>query len=103
MTRSSYVRGAIYGGVLLATLGGVVAATRGDGAPAGPAGHVHDASAGTTAAQPVSLSSDESRRIGVTYAVATVGPLEKDVRSVGQITYDETRLRTIVAKVDGYV
>jgi Cu(I)/Ag(I) efflux system membrane fusion protein len=39
----------------------------------------------------------------VTFATATRGPLAKEVRTVGQITFDETRLRTISPKIDGWV
>ena len=99
------LRGALYGAVVLAALGGVYLATRGAGeATPMAAGHNHGAAAGgAQAARPVSLSAEQQRRIGVTYAVAAIGPLEKEVRTVGQITYDETRLRTITAKIDGYV
>ena len=107
-------RGAIYGAVLLVAIGGAYGATRGAGTPAGmadlagvPAGHVHGAggsSAGDAGtARPVTLTPAQARRIGVTYAVATMGPLWKEIRTVGQITYDETRLRTIAPKIDGFV
>jgi Cu(I)/Ag(I) efflux system membrane fusion protein len=100
------LRGAIYGGVLLVAIGGVYLATRGASAPtAMAAGHNHGVAAGggSDKAQPVSLTPEQARRIGVTYAVATVGPLEKEVRTVGQITYDETRIRDISPKIDGWV
>ena len=103
--RRALLRGAIYGGVLLASLAAAYAATRGAGAPTTAAAtHDHDAAAGgDVAARPVSLTPEQARRIGVTYAVATVGPLVKEVRTVGQITFDETRLQTIAPKVDGFV
>ena len=87
---------------------GVYAATRGTQAPpAAASGHDHaamsgGAGAGATA-KPVSLGDDQARRIGVTYAVATVGPLAKEVRTVGQLTFDETRLQAISPKIDGWV
>ena len=103
--RRGLARGAIYGGVLLVAIGGVYFATRGAGAPTTVGtDHNHSAVAGgSVEAQPVSLTPDQARRIGVTYAVANVGPLEKEVRTVGQITYDETRLQTISPKIDGWV
>jgi membrane fusion protein, copper/silver efflux system len=103
--RRTLVRGAVYGGVLLVTIGGVYFATRGSDAPtAAAAGHDHGAAAGgAQAAQPVSLTAEQSRRIGVTFAVATAAALEKEVRTVGQITYDETRLHVIAPKIDGWV
>ncbi len=72
-------------------------------APTMPAEHVHGAAVGGAGASPVVLTRDQARRIGVTYAAATLGPLEREVRTVGQVTFDETRLRTIAPKVDGYV
>ena len=101
------VRSAIYGGILLVAIGGVYLATRGSDAPtpmaATAAGHNHGAPASGANAQAVSLSADQARRIGVTYATAMVSPLETEVRTIGQVTYDETRLRTISPKIDGFV
>jgi RND family efflux transporter MFP subunit len=54
-------------------------------------------------AQPVLLDADASRRIGVTYATVTRGSLPRTVRSVGFVTYDETRLATVNPKIDGWV
>jgi Cu(I)/Ag(I) efflux system membrane fusion protein len=79
--------------------------TSGD-APGSPsADHDHAAMAGATAdsARAVSLSAGQSRRIGVTFAVATMGPLGREVRTVGQVTADETRLHAIAPKLDGWV
>lgn len=69
-------------------------------------GHDHSMMMGGGTAgesSPVLLTSDEARRIGVTYAVATMGPLEREVRTVGRITVDESRLHTITPRIDGYV
>ena len=49
------------------------------------------------------LTPEQARRIGVTYATRRSGALEKEVRTVGQITYDETRVQTIAPKIDGWV
>ena len=49
------------------------------------------------------LTPEQQRRIGVTYAVATMGALQKEVRTVGQITYDETRIQAISPKIDGWI
>lgn len=99
------LRAAVYGAVVVAAVGGVYLATRGGDAPTKMETALeHGAAAGgAQAARPVTLTAEQQRRIGVTYAVATRGPLGKEVRTVGQITYDETRLRAITAKVDGYV
>lgn len=103
--RKTIARGAIYGGILLVTLGGVYLATRGADAATTTTGHNHAATpaGGADGARPVSLAPEQARRIGVTYAVATVGPLEKEIRTVGQIAFDETRLQTIAPKIDGFI
>jgi Cu(I)/Ag(I) efflux system membrane fusion protein len=49
------------------------------------------------------LSGDAARRIGVTYTIATAGPLAREVRTVGQVTFDETRVTAIAPKIDGWV
>ncbi|MCJ7628076.1 MAG: efflux RND transporter periplasmic adaptor subunit [Longimicrobiales bacterium] len=67
-------------------------------------GHDHSTmAAGADEAQPVSLSAEASRRIGVTYATVTRGSLPRTVRTVGFVTYDETRLATVNLKIDGWV
>jgi RND family efflux transporter MFP subunit len=69
----------------------------------GMEGHDHSAmAAGADEAQPVSLSAEAGRRIGVTYATVTRGTLERAVRTVGFVTYDETRLTTVNPKIDGW-
>ena len=49
------------------------------------------------------LTPQSASRIGVTYAVVERGSLAGEVRTVGLVTYDETRVKTIAPKVDGYV
>lgn len=68
-----------------------------------PTGHQHGALPGSDSARDVSLSAADARRIGVTFAVATVEPLDRDIRTVAQVTYDETRVSSIATKVDGWV
>ncbi len=103
MTRTARI--AAYSGVLVLTLGTVYFATRGKGEPTtmavSPAAAA--ASPGTALGTPVMLSAADARRIGVTYAIASAGALAKEVRTVGQVTFDETRVRTIALKVDGFV
>src|SRR5512133_1095187 len=98
-------RGLIYFAVLALTVVGVWFATRGRSAPeSAAAGHNHGASAsGDGTAKAVMLSAADQRRIGVTFAVAERGSLAKEVRTVGQVTFDETRLQTISPKIDGWV
>ena len=96
----------VYAGVLLAALAGTWLATRPGDTPKDVAtGHEHGgmSASGNDAPQAVSLTAEQSRRIGVTYAVATVAPFEKEVRTVGQITVDETRVQAVSPKIDGWV
>lgn len=104
-TRRGIVRSSVYGAIVVATIGGVYLATRGKGeATPAAGGHAHGTtSPGGDIGKSVMLSPADERRIGVTYATATVGPLAKEVRTVGQITFDETRVRTISPKIDGWV
>jgi Cu(I)/Ag(I) efflux system membrane fusion protein len=94
-----------YGGILVAALGTVYLATRGAGTSAALAAEKNPRTATPPASTgaPVSLTSTEARRIGVTYATATAGSLAKQVRTVGQVTLDETRVHAIALKVDGFV
>ena len=103
--RARIVRLATYPAVLLASLGSVYLATR-DGSAATPAhsAHVHGAAhAPDSAAHRVTLSDADARRIGVTFAPVTLGALSREVRTVGQITFDESRVSVISAKIDGWV
>ena len=88
---------------------GVVAwvVTRGGSASkattAAAAAHNHGAAAAGDVTQPVMLSPDQARRIGVTYVDATLSPLATEVRTVAQVTYDETRVKAISPKLEGWV
>jgi Cu(I)/Ag(I) efflux system membrane fusion protein len=101
------VRVATYTAIVLATVAGVYYVTRGTKAATSAAGgHDHAAmaaGAGAGGAQPVTLTNDQQQRIGVTYAVAEREAFGRDIRTVGQVTFDETRLSTITSKVDGWV
>lgn len=94
-----------YAVVLAATIAVVIYATRSKASDAAPAaGHAHGAGAPRgSAAQPVMLGADDARRIGVTYAPVTVGAFGKEVRTVAQVTFDETTVKTISPKIDGWV
>lgn len=81
----------------------VLRATREPAEPAAePPAHVHGALSGDSA-RPVMLSAEEAARIGVTVAEATVGPMEREVRTVAQVTVDETRVADVTLKLDGWV
>lgn len=53
--------------------------------------------------QPFSISAGAAKRIGVTFAPVTLGPLSREIRTVAQVTFDETRVKSISPKVDGWV
>lgn len=101
--RRRALRWALYAGVPLAAIAAVSLLTRGSERPAEAAGHTHAATPESDRARPVMLSADEERRIGVTYATATAGPLSTEIRTVGQVTFDETRVRAVAPKIDGWV
>lgn len=105
-------RFAIYGGIVLITLLVVFFMTRRESpppatAPDGMTAEEHAAMGmgppASDSARPVMLSPVEAERIGVTYATVTAGPLTREVRTVGQVTFDETRVKTIAPKIDGWV
>lgn len=74
------------------------------GRSATPAGaHTHGATAMADSARPVALSDDAARRIGVTFTIVTPGSIEREVRTVGQVTFDETRMKAVSPKIDGWV
>jgi len=88
--------------VIVATAVVVYVLTR---APAPPAatGHTANATPGADGAQPVMLSARDARRIGVTFSEVTLGSMAREVRTVAQVSYDETRVATVALKVDGWV
>jgi len=99
------LRLAAYPAVLLAAVGVVYLATR-DGRAATPAASAHAHGVAATSdslKRAITLSDADARRIGVTFAPVTLGVLHREVRTVGQITFDETRVRAIAPKVDGWV
>ena len=71
------------------------------------AGDAPVASAQTTAdvgdPRAVRLDPQSAQRIGVTYATAEYGALSTAVRTVGQVTYDETKLVNVNPKIEGWV
>lgn len=102
--KRSILRGIAYTAVIVAAVVVVYLSTRRAGVPtAMAAAHSHTVAPASDDAKPVMLTPEQTRRIGVTYAPVVVGALDKEVRTVGQITYDETRVRTITSKVDGFV
>ena len=94
-------RFALAAAVALAILAAYLATRSKRQAAATPAQN-HSTGAAETA-RPVMMSDEQARRIGVTYTTVTMGKLATDVRTVAQVTYDETGLKTIAAKLDGWV
>lgn len=67
-------------------------------------GHDHAAmTAGSGSRQPVVLDAEAARRIGVTVATVERRVLPTELRSVGTVAYDETRLATVNPKIEGWV
>ena len=95
------LRVGIYGGVVALALLGTYFVTREP--ETSSMGAVVDASDTGGSGTPVMLSAIDAERIGVTFATATMGTIGKEIRTVGQITVDETRVSTIAPKVDGFV
>ena len=96
---------AVAGGAVL-LVGAVVAAvvlSRGTSGADAAAGHNHGAAAPTQASASVMLTPEQSRRIGVTYATAELMPMRREIRTVGEVTFDQTRVRTISPKIEGWV
>jgi multidrug efflux pump subunit AcrA (membrane-fusion protein) len=74
------------------------------GTAAAAAGHEHDAvAAAGDEANPVMLDPESARRIGVTYAVAAFKPFRRTMSTVGNVTWDETRLANVNPKIEGWV
>ena len=100
---SKSMRIALYVALPLAAVIGAYFATRpkSEAAQVGARDSSQTAAGGT--AQPVMLSAADARRIGVTFAVAGFGGISREIRVVGQITFDETRVKAISPKIDGWV
>lgn len=58
----------------------------------------HDMSEGA-----VSVSPEKQQLVGIRTAVAEVRPLVKKIRTVGIVTYDETKVAQVYTKVEGWI
>ena len=96
------LRWALYIAVPLIALAAVFLLRRESEEPAA-AEHTHGSVAVAQGGEPVALSVDAANRIGVTYTTVSLGPLTREVRTVGQVTFDETRVKAIAPKIDGWV
>ena len=79
-------------------------ATRNHTPQAATGGHDHASMAmGGDSARPVVLTAEQARRVGVTFAPVETSDVPRQIRTVGQVTFDETRVTTISLRVDGWV
>ena len=88
---------------LVAAAGLALWATRDSDSDETAAGHAHGAAAGSGKAMPVTLGRRDQARIGVTFAPVLRAPLDRSVRTVAQVAYDETRVRTVAPLIEGWV
>ena len=93
----------IFGGVLVVAFLGVRLAGRRAEPPVAARNQADTAVPAEQSATPVRLSDEQAHRIGVTYAPVRMGPLGRVVRTVAVVGYDETRIKSVTARVDGWV
>jgi membrane fusion protein, copper/silver efflux system len=97
-----WLRLGLFGLLLVAAGAGSYLLTR-KPAAAAPVGHAHGTAPAADSARAVMLSAANEKRIGVVFAEATLAPLTRSVRTVGLVTYDETRVETVTPLIDGLV
>jgi Cu(I)/Ag(I) efflux system membrane fusion protein len=51
----------------------------------------------------IRLTADQIRTFGVTFGTVETRPLEKTIRTVGLVSFDETRIAYVAPKIGGYV
>ena len=88
---------------ILAAAGVSFWATRDTGPAESAKAHAHGTAAPAGEAMPVTLRAGEQGRIGITFGPVVREPLDRSVRTVAQVTYDETRVKTIAPLIDGWV
>jgi membrane fusion protein, copper/silver efflux system len=44
-----------------------------------------------------------ARSLGITVATAELGPMRREIRTTGNVTFDETRLSTVTTKIGGFI
>jgi membrane fusion protein, copper/silver efflux system len=70
--------------------------------PALPAPGIADAPADTPRA-PIQLDARRRQMLGVRLLTVDTGPIERHIRAVGVVRYDETRLSEVNLKLDGWI
>jgi Cu(I)/Ag(I) efflux system membrane fusion protein len=101
-SRGRWAAAGAFAVLLGAVLALVVLASRREAARAGAHRHGAPAPPADTS-RPLMLSAEQARRIGVTFAPALEGPLNRAVRAVAVVGYDERRVRTITTRLEGFV
>lgn len=51
----------------------------------------------------VRMDPQMARSLGITLATAELGPVRREIRTTGNVTFDETRLSTITPKIGGFI
>jgi len=70
----------------------------------GPAAGSEDGIAGMEVGEGTTrLTADQIGTFGVTFGTAEIRPLEKTIRAVGRVDFDETRMAYVAPKFGGYV
>jgi membrane fusion protein, copper/silver efflux system len=44
-----------------------------------------------------------ARSLGITVATAELGPMRREIRATGNVTFDETRLSTVTTRIGGFI
>lgn len=100
-------RGLGTGLIVAAAVVSVLMVWRFSGRPAAAPAGGHDMGAmtmpGGDSARTVTLGGNDQRLIGVTFAPVSRTALARRVRTVGIVSYDESRLTTITTRVEGFV
>lgn len=100
--RNVIVTGSLIGiALLVVVFFAVMGRKSNDGATS--ANHIHSATQTPSGNAPIMITAESARRIGVTFAPVTLGPIMREIRTVAQVTFDETRVKIISPKIDGWV
>lgn len=89
--------------LLLVTAGATYLIARKPGAVASAADGDHATMVMAEGTGPVTLTSAQAERIGVTFATVGSAFVSRTVRTAGQVTFDEARVKTISPKIDGWI
>src|SRR5262245_35530181 len=73
------------------------------GEPSGPPMNMPTATGAASSENSVFVAPEKEQLIGMRSVPGEMGKLTKDIRVVGKVSYDETRLTHIHSKVSGYI